>query len=281
MEAVEKKKGKKAISLQYWKTGTGPPLIGIAGFGCAHWLLKPLAWQMDAMFTVWLPDNRGMGCSPKPDESFSIADMATDILKTVREEIREPVRVMGVSMGGFVVQHLLLMAPENFTAAAILCSTSGGAQFQKLFSFWSERQMEKVLEMDPDTYARWILAPAVSPCLTSYPQTFDYLLQQRLSHQEDARQVMAQYRAMTEFLAEPLNLGAITTPVMVACGASDPVFPEANSRLLARSLPKGELVVFPDTDHLFFVEKPREVGKTLIEFFLGNERLTQKPSRRV
>ncbi|HIJ84355.1 MAG: AB hydrolase-1 protein [Magnetococcales bacterium] len=257
------------MSLHYWQSGTGPPLVGIAGFGCAHWLLKPLAQQLEGQFCVVLPDNRGMGFSPKTDAPFDIEDLASDILTLIRRHIGQPVYLLGVSMGGFIVQQLLTMAPEDIKAAAIFCSTSGGPQFRPLFTFWSQRQMQKVLEMDPDAYAHWILEPVVSPRLASYPEAYDFLLKHRLLYREDLRQVLEQYHAMARFFVNPLDLAAVEIPVLVACGAADPVFPVANSRLLAELLPRGELKIFSDTDHLFFVEKPREVGQAVLEFFSG------------
>lgn len=260
-------KKSEALPLYCWKSGTGPPVVGIAGFACAHWLLRPLAAQLEPRFTVWLPDNRGMGCSPKVNTPFDIEDMAADILAIIRNEIGEPVHLFGVSMGGFIVQHLLTTAPDAIRAAAIFCSTSGGSQFRPLFLYWSLQQMQKVLQMSPDAYARWILEPIVSPRLASYPEAYDFMLQHRLAHPEDSHPVLAQYHAMSRFFQQSLDLKAVKTPVLIACGEQDPVFPVANSRLLAQMLPNGELVIFPDTDHLFFVEKPQEVGDVLSEFF--------------
>ncbi|HAT49821.1 MAG: alpha/beta hydrolase [Nitrospirae bacterium] len=255
------------LPLYYWKSGTGPPVVGITGFGCAHWLLRPLAAQLEPQFTVWLADNRGTGRSPQDDTPFDIEDMAADILTIIRNKIGEPVHLFGVSMGGFIVQHLLTMAPDVIRAATILCSTSGGPHFRPLFLYWSLQQMQKVLQMSPDAYARWILEPAVSPKLASYPEAYDFMLQHRLAHPENLHTVLAQYHAMSRFFHKPLDLKAVQTPVLIACGEQDPVFPIANSQLLARMLPNGKLIIFPDTDHLFFVEKSKEVGQAMLEFF--------------
>ncbi|MBF0133649.1 MAG: alpha/beta hydrolase [Magnetococcales bacterium] len=265
-QADERLKSRTVLPLYCWKSGTGPLVLGIAGFGCAHWLLRPLAAQLAPQFTVWLADNRGMGRSPKDDAPFDIEDMAADILAIIRHQIGEPVHVLGVSMGGLIVQSLLTMAPDAIRTATILCSTSGGPHFRPLFLYWSLQQMQKVLQMSPDAYARWILEPIVSPSLAAYPEAYDFMLQHRLAHPEDLRQVMAQYHAMSRFFLKPLDLGAVKTPVLVACGEQDPVFPVANSQLMARMLPNGELITFPNTDHLFFVEKPGEVGQAILEF---------------
>ncbi|MBF0110664.1 MAG: alpha/beta hydrolase [Magnetococcales bacterium] len=248
------------------RSGTGPPLVGIAGFGCSHWLMQPLAAHLERSFTVWLPDNRGMGRSPKPSLPFDIDDLAHDILTLVHDRIGAPVTLLGVSMGGFIVQRLLTLAPNLFTAAAILCSTSAGPEFRPLFSFWSRTQMEKVLSMDHQGLARWILEPMVSPCLADYPEAYEYMLTQRLAHPEDRHQIMGQYLAMARFFATPLPLERIDVPVWIGCGERDPVFPVANSLLLAKRLPRSEWHIVPDTDHLFFVEKPAVVANALKEF---------------
>ncbi|MBF0145386.1 MAG: alpha/beta hydrolase [Magnetococcales bacterium] len=267
------------IPLYCQRSGIGPPLIGIAGFGCAHWLLQPLAAHLETRYSVWLPDHRGIGRSPKPKGPFDIEDLATDILKIIHDHIKTPVHLLGVSMGGFVVQKLMTMAPEHIKTAAILCSTSGGPRFRPLFTYWSAEQMRRVLAMDPDRYARWILEPVVSPRLASHPDAFEYMLHQRLSHPEDLQQVMEQYHAMARFFSKAIALETVDIPVWVGCGEQDPVFPVANSRLLAQLLPKGELTLFPETDHLFFVEKPGEVGQSLLDFFSRHEPRNDHPIR--
>ncbi|MBF0422803.1 MAG: alpha/beta hydrolase [Magnetococcales bacterium] len=267
METITKKKQKKTFALHYRQTGSGPDVVGISGFACGHWLLHPLAATLERHFTVWLPDNRGMGRSPKGDGDFSIDDMARDVIEIIKKAIGRPVKIMGVSMGGFIVQALLSIAPEWVTQAAILCSTSAGPRFRPLFSFWGPTQMQRVLAMDRVAYARWILDPPVSPCLAAYPEAMAFMLRHRLDHPEDLQQVMGQYYAMARFFQTEVDLSRIDIPVWVGCGQDDPVFPPANSQLLAQSLPRGELVIFPDTDHLFFVERPEDVGQALVEFF--------------
>ncbi|MBF0415793.1 MAG: alpha/beta hydrolase [Magnetococcales bacterium] len=270
METDAKKKPKITVDLAYLQCGSGPDVVGISGFGCAGWLLQPLADVMGQHVRLWLPDHRGMGRSPPGDDmDYDLDDMARDVLALIQTRIGHPVAIFGVSMGGFIVQRLLALAPAWITRAAILCSTSGGPRFRPLFTFWGAAQMEKVLAMDPLAYARWILEPPVSPCLARYPETYDFLLQKRLDNPENALQVMSQYHAMAQFFQDAQDLSSITIPVWVGCGERDPVFPAANSRLLAASLPRGSLTFFPETDHLFFCEQSTEVGHALLNFFLS------------
>lgn len=250
--------------------GSGPILMGISGFGCGRWLLEPLGRQLKSRFTVILPDNRGMGDSPKSPHPFTMEDMARDILRLVKRKTAGRIVVVGASMGGFVVQRLLLMAPEKISAAVILCSTSGGAEFGRLFHFWTRSQMEKVLKKDPEAYARWILEPPISPSLAHYPKAMAFMFHHRSSHREEESQVMLQFHAMEDFLQQPLPLEGIQTPVLVACGQQDPVFPPANSRLLAKKLASAQYIEFPDTDHLFFVEKAQAVATAIGHFVEKN-----------
>lgn len=265
-----KTKQKKTVALACLKTGSGPDVVGISGFGCAGWLLHPLAETLGQKMQVWVPDHRGMGHSPPGDDwDYDLDDMARDVLALIQTRIGHPVAVFGVSMGGFIVQRLLTLAPAWITRAAILCSTSGGPQFRPLFSFWGSAQMEKVLTMDPGDYARWILEPPVSPSMALYPKVYDFLLQKRLDHPENREHVMAQYHAMAKFFQNSQDFSSVSIPVLVGCGEKDPVFPVANSRLLAASFSQGSLTLFPESDHLFFCEKSVEVGQVLLDFFLS------------
>ena len=62
------------------------------------------------------------------------------------------------------------------------------------------------------------------------------------------------------------RLGEIRSPVLVITGAEDRMMPPENSRLLAEGIRGAERYTVDEAGHSFFLEKPGEVNRVLIDF---------------
>ncbi|MFI1921034.1 alpha/beta fold hydrolase [Streptomyces sp. NPDC020377] len=67
-------------------------------------------------------------------------------------------------------------------------------------------------------------------------------------------------------LERPHDLSAVRQPVLVANGDSDRMVPSKNSADLARRLPHGELVIYPDAGHGGIFQFHRQFVETALEF---------------
>src|SRR3569833_2969350 len=67
------------ISLYYERAGSGPPLLFISGTG-GDLRTKPNVFDgpLAKAFDLLAYDQRGLGCSEKPDVAYSMADYADD-----------------------------------------------------------------------------------------------------------------------------------------------------------------------------------------------------------
>ena len=78
-------------------------------------------------------------------------------------------------------------------------------------------------------------------------------MKERTSNRDKAislRSYRAQLTAIHRWgLEQPADLSVIGQPVLVANGESDRMVPTKNSVDLARRLPHGELVIYPDAGH--------------------------------
>ncbi|MBF0381218.1 MAG: alpha/beta hydrolase [Magnetococcales bacterium] len=248
--------------------GDGPAIICIPGFGNSNWVFSKLAEPLSKRFTVIMPDNRGMGRSPREFKPYQLQDLAEDCLNLLDDLGHENFCVIGLSMGGFVAQLLTLQAPKRVKSLALLCSTSSGEDFRKIFPSLSEEQVKAIYSLNAEQRIKAALSQTICPLLTThYPEAYNYILEQRLKEQEDPAQVMLQFHAVNTFLINSIPIETITCPTLVMTGDTDHLVPIQNAELLVKMIPNSTLSVITNTDHLFFLEKDAEVAKKLSNFF--------------
>ncbi len=247
--------------------GRGPSLLCLAGFGSSNWVFESLADRLQDRYRFILPDNRGMGRSPPAAAPYGLEALADDALAVMDDLGQDRFAVAGLSMGGFIAQLLTLRAPERVTALILLCTSSGGAEFKKIFPGLGEKQVRTLYAMPPEQRAEVALSTAIFPLFSSrYPDIHRRVLAQRRRERVDPAQVMLQYRAVTAFMERTLDLERIGCPTLILSGDTDTVVPAANAHLLGEKIPAARVEIFTDTDHLFFLEKPAELAQRVQEF---------------
>jgi pimeloyl-ACP methyl ester carboxylesterase len=108
--------------IHYEISGSGAPLLLITGLGSDLRDLKHLIRMLAADFLVIAMDNRGAGLSDKPDEPYSIEEMATDAYAVLEDAGIESAAVLGYSMGGRIALELTLQHPERVSGLILLAS---------------------------------------------------------------------------------------------------------------------------------------------------------------
>jgi len=236
-------------------------LLADAGYGPWQW-----GWQFSALagpFEVVVPATRGTGDSDAPDsarDSYSIEEMAADLEAVLADHGARKAHLVGAGMGGMVALRYAL----DFSRARSLSlfgSSAGGPRATPIADGLRER-----LEASPDDSSslRNSLEPVASEELLETDDLVERIVAWR--RDEDAAPAVqrAHFDAMAEFDASD-SLYEITIPTLVCHGADDRVISADDGRMLADDLPKGEFEAFPG-DHLFYVERSREVNDELVGF---------------
>ena len=260
----------RGTEIAYYERGDGPPLLMLIGTGSAmaEWdpaLLRVLAED----HRLILFDYPGMGLSgPWRGRSFSsLAATAVGLLDHL--EI-ERAGVLGWSMGGFVAQRMAVEHPER-VSSLILAGTNPGSPKATLGT--PEAQ---AIDSDPDPTEADILSLLYPPREQAEGRRFLRRLETASESGEipddfrtPARTTDKQVAAEDPWLRSSANLrelAEIEAPTLAAAGATDPVTPPANTRLIAEQIEAAELEIFPGS-HAFlfqsrerFAEAVRELG---------------------
>lgn len=249
--------------------GTGPALLCLAGFGCDSWIFEAMIADLSADFRLIIPDNRGMGASPSVQDSYTIQDLAQDALDLLDDLELDHCHVLGISMGGFIAQALCLAAPNRVDRLMLFCTTSSHKDFVPVPIF-SEADLEAGYATDPEQ------AALKSAAMTTHPrfqeenkEAFQWIISQKIRRRAALDQVKLQARAVSAFLEQKHPIEKITSPTLIMSGDADRFVDPRNSQRLAEILPNATVRLIPQTDHLFFLEKPNGVHDA-IRTFLKN-----------
>lgn len=211
-------------------------------------------------------DNRGVGATEN-STGFTAQTMVDDTARLIEKLDAGPVRVVGVSMGSFIAQELMLARPELIRQAVLMATHGRRDCTRELFNAADVELAEAGMKLptrfdaavrlmqnfspktlnDDDAVREWI------SMFTTYPMKFT-----------------AGYRSQVAVMPEGDRLRdyrSITTPTLVIGFADDIVMPAYLGAEVADALPNGRYLQIPDAGHLGFLERPREVNAAILKFF--------------
>jgi pimeloyl-ACP methyl ester carboxylesterase len=200
----------------------------------------------------------------------TVAEMASDAIAFVSALGLESFDLLGFSIGSFVAQHMLLTVPELIKSAVLASSAPAGASGMH---GWSDAVMANIGGPNPTPkgYA--------DVFFTHSPAGLDAAAKavKRIYGREAGRDAPvswqtrnAQYAAVCEW-GEPNHsllqrLAAITTPVFIANGDSDPMILPRYSHLLTGLIPGSTLKIYPDAAHGFLFQHHAEFADDVLAF---------------
>src|ERR1035437_8231835 len=237
------------------------------GFDRFGW--EPVLRKLRRHFRLVLADNRGSGRSDLPPGSFSVADMADDVLAVLDGGGIRRAHVMGVSLGGMVAQQLAVDHPERVDGL-VLVSTTPGWPFAYPMRAASVALSAAPGRMPREVALRRHTENALSACTVKHrPEVADRLVELQSSRPADPRALSAQAAAGARY-AGRLRQTRINARTLVVNGDADTVVDPGNGKLLADRIPGAQLVIFPELGHLLFWEDPDGFTDADISFLLAS-----------
>ncbi|MCE5287993.1 MAG: alpha/beta hydrolase [Nocardiaceae bacterium] len=195
-------------------------------------------------------DNRGVGGSQGRTPT-TVSEMADDAIAFIRTIGLDEVDLMGFSLGGFVAQSIAIKEPA-LVRRIILAGTgpAGGEGVGDVTRRLLGDSLQSVLTLeDPRRYLFFTRTPNGRAQADAYIKRLAERTRDRVKS-TSPRNILAQVAAIRGWGAQqPMYLGKIEHPVLVANGEDDRMLPTRSSFDLAYRLPNSALRIYPDAGH--------------------------------
>ncbi|WP_369054268.1 alpha/beta fold hydrolase [Kineococcus terrestris] len=208
-------------------------------------------------------DHRDTGRSSRAfdERPYALRDLAGDAVRVLDALGVERAHVVGMSMGGVLVQLLLLDAPQRLRSATVfataalgagLADTTGAGELPgpapELLQLWQELGAER----DEDAELAWRVEHwrvLNGPDAPFDPEEFRELERRVAAHSGTWRSPTAHALADPSGLERGAELAAVGVPVLVVEAPADPVNPPPHARHLAEVVGSARLVTVPGMGH--------------------------------
>jgi len=238
------------------------PLIFLHGVGGGHH-----AWEHQLPYFGGLGypshawDQPGYGHSAIV-EPYDLEQVSASLARLIESLGKEPVVLIGHSMGGLIAQETYVRHPRLVRALA-LCFTSpafagGGSDFTKQFI------AARIAPLDQGKTMAQIAAQLI-PTMGSNSKL--------------AQQIMASvppetYRKAVQLLTtfdRRKELADIKVPTLLVAGSDDKTAPPAMMERMAQKIPGSQYVMLKYCGHLGPMDKPGEFNAALLAFLRSHE----------
>jgi pimeloyl-ACP methyl ester carboxylesterase len=248
----------------YWEAdGAGDPLLLVMGLGATlEWWYR-LRPALTPRYRTILFDNRGVGRSDVPPPPYSIAQMADDAAAVLDAAGVARAHVVGLSMGGYIAQELVLRHPARVGSLVLGCTSCGGRD-----AVPADKEVRQALT------ARATMTREEAMRVMA-PYTFDASTPREVIEREFAIRLkttvtnegfFAQLQAIRDWPGTLSRLPGIAAPTLVVHGETDRLVPPQNAAILAGAIPNARLVMLPRASHIFFTDQFEPARDALLAF---------------
>ena len=278
-----------SIVIEYEVTGdpSDPPMVLVMGLGAqlTTWPDEVCSMLAERGFFVVRYDNRDSGLStelvdaPAPDlmalyagdfssAAYRVEDMAVDGVGLLDALGLVPAHLVGASMGGMIVQAMVIHHPEHVHSVCSIMSTTGNPAVGA-----PTPEAVAALLQPPPTSRQTAIDQAVAGSRAIAGTGFPF------PEAEARRRAEAAYdrsyrpagmaRQLAAILASPdrtAGLHDVRVPFLVIHGTTDPLITPSGGEATAEAVPGAELLLVPGMGHDF----PKPVWTDIADAIVAN-----------
>ena len=256
------------LNIAYHEQGDGEPLILIRGYANSGALWYDQVPELSAHFRVIAMDNRGTGESDKPEEPYTIADMAGDVIGLIEKLDLGSAHLLGISMGGMIAMQAALDAPHAVRSLVLGCTTCSGTR-----GFNPDPKVAEMFKTlpelsDEENVRRSIPVLFSEKTIRERPEICDRYVRESLKHRPPMSTFVNHIKAISRFdLCE--RLSEIRQPTLILHGDGDLLILSDMARVLHEAIPDSRMELVPGLGHLFFMEQAAAFNRSVIAFLGG------------
>ncbi len=254
------------IQIYYEEYGKGFPLVLINGlaFPMDLWYLQIEA--LSRHFRVIAMDNRGIGRTDKPDEPYTIAQMASDTAGLLKSLGVAKAHVAGLSMGGFIAQELALTVPAMIDRLILIATGTGGTKLHEVSrDFWMDAA-QAIKGLKPQEAYRTDMILMTAPGFAErHPARLEKSVALRLQKTQPLFAFLRQYGAANAFDSDD-RVGLISNPALVILGDKDRLFPISLAEDFRKRFPQARFMIYENCGHAILLEKAEELNRDVLAF---------------
>jgi 3-oxoadipate enol-lactonase len=253
--------------LAYERTGSGIPLLFIHGYPLSRKIWNPQIDDLSDTASIISVDMRGHGESYPFEGTYRMDLLAEDCHRLLFDlQVKSPVVVCGLSMGGYMTMAFFRKYPELFKGM-ILTSTRSGADSSEAKAN-RDAGVKNVREHGVAFIVDNMLPKLVSPATYTSNKPLvntidDIMLETSVNGIVGALQGMRDRPDSTSLLSQ------VKCPALIIHGAYDQLIPVTEAKSMHQHLSRARLVVIPEAGHLPNMEKPELFNQAVREFLLS------------
>jgi len=249
------------IAQHYEISGTGPPLLMVAGMisDSASW--APMIPLLESHFTLIRPDNRTTGRTTPLDAPATVALFAADCAALLDALDLGPAHVLGHSLGGMIGMQLAIAQPRlvrtlTLAASAPLALKRNVAMFRNLLAI-------RHSDASADTWWNALFLWLFSPDIYQTSNAARYAVAGALTyrHAQTAQAMALQVDALEAY--QPATIEQVHIPVQAVLGTGDILLPSA---LAVPALGQTPIHHIDGAGHSIHWDAPDVLAKHLREF---------------
>src|SRR5687768_12869579 len=238
-------------------------------------------WQfalpaLDAQFHCIAPDLAGFGATEHPKDSpkdmRSWMRLWVDQCLALLDALKiEKAHLVGNSMGGAIILHLLMDAPDRFNRIAHMGAIGTPHKItpalDRLWGFYDDPSLQMFRNI-----IRWFVYDDsfLADRLDSIAQTrFEAAMNADVQRSFKAMFPGPRQTVIDDLVVTELALRHMHHPTLLVHGRDDHIVPMETSLYLLEHLPNAQLHVFGQCAHWIQVEKAKNFNQLLAQFFSG------------
>ena len=253
------------LVMEYDDVGRGVPLVLLHAFPFARAMWRAQVEALQDVCRLIVPDLRGFGGTGAFDGPPSVEQMADDVCALLDAlNIREPVALGGLSMGGYVALAFARKYASRLRALILADTRAEGdtpeakANRDKSIASAKTLTAAEFLEgMLPKLFSAE--TPARHPAAVEEAR--------RIGAVQSPAGIVAALQALRDRPDSRFSLAAITVPTLVIVGRDDTLTPPSAAQTLAAGIRGAQLVTLDGAGHLSNLEQPDRFNQAVRAFF--------------